>query len=79
MTDGRTLFPESDYTYYHILSPVDAFEVFFSEKIVKIIVTESTKYALSRASLSQNLPWLIEITIYNMLVYKKAGNDMQQL
>ena len=41
-----SLFPEADYTAVRFLSPVDLFELLFSDDVWKLMVCECTRYAL---------------------------------
>jgi len=46
LTSSEALFPEADYSALRLLSPVDLFEVLFSDDVWKLIVSECTCYAL---------------------------------
>lgn len=46
LTDKTVLFPDSDYTAFRNLTPVEAFELFLSDQVIEKIITESRKYAL---------------------------------
>ncbi|XP_039297935.1 piggyBac transposable element-derived protein 3-like [Nilaparvata lugens] len=46
LTAENVLLPNSDYTAFRALNPVEAFELFFNEQIIETIILESTKYAL---------------------------------
>lgn len=41
-----SVFPESDYSKYRNLSPVQCFELFWNDEVIEFLLTESTKYAL---------------------------------
>jgi len=46
LATADSLFPEADYTAVRFLSPVDVFELMFSDDVWKLMVTECIRYAL---------------------------------
>ena len=46
LTSSEALFPEADYSALRLLSPVDLFELLFSDDVWKLMVSECTRYAL---------------------------------
>lgn len=48
-------FPDPDYTRYAVLSPVQLFELFFSEELLQEIVNQTTNYALFKNCHSPNV------------------------
>ena len=46
LTSSEALFPEADYSALRLLSPVDLFELLFSDDVWKVMVSECTRYAL---------------------------------
>lgn len=44
--NSESLFPETDYSMYRGLNPVDLFELIFDDEVLTLIIEESTRYAL---------------------------------